>query len=253
MAKETCKKCGKEVGFASQVKLMDGAFLCKDCYKKAGKVFHNMAHGYGAYDLLLRQQERDEQIFKQVLKGQKRSKMFGVTSSWMLECYAGSGLMFFKTERGGFIGLGAEKIYNMYRYADLADYQLVNGASAIDHRMQDGKQYILLSFVGDYAVRDVYMEGDEKEYKELAKYFNDCFGLSIGGIGGLKGFMKRNKQEAAAVASIAQGIKGVMAGEKENAVDNIAAGAQILLQGDRSNWIEKTQQALAGAGIEWNV
>lgn len=36
MAKETCKHCGKEIGFTSQVKLIDGAFICRDCYKLAG-------------------------------------------------------------------------------------------------------------------------------------------------------------------------------------------------------------------------
>ena len=37
MAKETCKHCGKEIGFTSQVKLIDGTFICKDCYKRQEK------------------------------------------------------------------------------------------------------------------------------------------------------------------------------------------------------------------------
>lgn len=175
-----------------------------------------------------------------ILKGQKKSEMFGATSAWYLTCYAGSGLMFFKTERGGFVGLGGDKIYNIYRYADLADYQLVEGQSSVDNRMQDGKQYIILTFAGDYAVREVYMEGNEAVYKKLSKYFNDCFGLSIGGTGGIRGFMRRNNQEAAAAASIARGLKGIMSGDKEKAVDDLAAGAQVLLQGDRTKWIERT-------------
>ena len=72
MAKETCKHCGKEIGFTSQVKLIDGTFICKDCYKKAGEVFHNMVHGYAAYDKLLREQERNDKIYEKILKGQKK-------------------------------------------------------------------------------------------------------------------------------------------------------------------------------------
>lgn len=138
MAKETCKHCGKEIGFTSQVKLIDGTFICKDCYKKAGEVFHNMVHGYAAYDKLLREQERNDKIYEKILKGQKKSEMFGATSAWYLYCYAGCGLMYFKTERGGFVGFGADKTYNIYRYADLATYEEIAGNSAIDNRMKNG-------------------------------------------------------------------------------------------------------------------
>lgn len=52
MAKETCKHCGKEIWFTSQVKLIDGTFICKDCYKKAGNIFNNMAFRFSAFELL---------------------------------------------------------------------------------------------------------------------------------------------------------------------------------------------------------
>lgn len=255
MAKETCKHCGSEIGFVSQVKLIDGAFICKDCYKKAGNIFHNMASGYAAYEQLLKEQERNNIIFEKILKGQKKSELFGATSAWYLYCYAGCGLMYFKTERGGFVGLGADKIYNIYRYADLASYELIEGSSTVDHRMEDGKEYILLTFNGDYAVREVYMPGNRDIYKKLSKYFDECFGLSTGKIGG--GFMsglRRANQDAMVAASVANGIKSFMnGGDKEKAMDDITSGTQMLLQGDRSKWIEKADQALAGAGIAWNV
>lgn len=106
---------------------------------------------------MLREQERNDKIYEKILKGQKKSEMFGATSAWYLYCYAGCGLMYFKTERGGFVGFGADKTYNIYRYADLAAYEEIDGNSAIDNRMKNGEPYIHLVFNGDYAVRDVYM------------------------------------------------------------------------------------------------
>lgn len=254
MAKQTCKHCGKEVGFASQVKLMDRTFICRDCYKMAGNVFHNMVHGYTAYEQLLREQERNDKIYEQILKGQKKSEMFGATSAWYLFCYAGCGLMYFKTELGGFVGLGAKKIYNIYRYADLATYEEIDGNSSIDKRMKDGEPYIHLVFNGDYAVRDVYMPSKEGMYKKLSKYFDECFGLGGKGIGGFKQAMQKNKQDIMAVSAMTQGIRSALnGGDQAQAAQTISASVQFIMQGDRTQWIQKTEAALAGAGIAWNV
>lgn len=254
MAKENCKHCGKEVGFISQVKLIDGTFICKDCYKKAGEVFHNMVHGYAAYEKLLREQERNDKIYEKILKGQKKSEMFGATSAWYLYCYAGCGLMYFKTERGGFVGIGADKTYNIYRYADLAAYEEIDGNSAVDKRMKDGEPYIHLVFSGDYAVRDVYMPSKAGMYRKLSKYFDECFGLGGKGISGFKKAMQKNKQDIMAIGAMTQGIKSALSGgDQAQAAETITASAQLLIQGDRTEWIQKTETALSGAGIEWNV
>lgn len=254
MAKQICKHCGKEVGFTSQVKLMDGAFICRDCYKEAGEVFHNMVHGYAAYEKLLREQERNDKIYEQILKGQKKSEMFGATSEWYLYCYAGCGLMYFKTERGGFVGLGGKKIYNIYRYADLATYEEIDGNSVIDNRMKDGETYIHLVFNGDYAVRDVYMPSKEGMHKKLSNYFDECFGLGGKGIGGFKKAMQKNKQDVMGAGAIAQGIMSMMSGgSPAQATQTITEGIQSVLQGDRTEWIQRTEAALSGAGIGWNV
>lgn len=190
MAKENCRHCGKEIGFTSQVKLIDGTFICRDCYKKAGEVFHNMVHGYAAYEQLLREQERNHMIYEKILNGQKKSEMFGATSAWYLYCYAGCGLMYFKTERGGFV----------------------------------------------------------------ANYFDECFGLGGKGFSGFKKAMQKNKQDVMAVAAMTQGIKSIMnGGDQAQAAETITSSAQFVMQGDRTEWIQKTEAALAGAGIDWNV
>lgn len=254
MAKENCRHCGKEIGFTSQVKLIDGTFICRDCYKKAGEVFHNMVHGYAAYEQLLREQERNHMIYEKILNGQKKSEMFGATSAWYLYCYAGCGLMYFKTERGGFVGLGADKTYNIYRYADLATYEEIDGNSSIDKRMENGKPYIHLIFNGDYAVRDVYMPGKDGMYKKLSNYFDECFGLGGKGFSGFKKAIQKNKQDVMAVAAMTQGIKSIMnGGDQAQAAETITSSAQFVMQGDRTEWIQKTEAALAGAGIDWNV
>lgn len=252
MAKENCRHCGKEIGFTSQIKLIDGAFICRDCCKQAGEVFHNMVHGYAAYEQLLQEQERNDKIYEKILKGQKKSEMFGATSAWYLYCYTGCGLMYFKTERGGFVGLGADKIYNIYRYADLATYEEIDGNSSIDKRMENGKPYIHLVFNGDYAVRDVYMPSKEGMYKKLSNYFDECFGLGGKGFSGFKKAMQKNKQDVMAVAAMTQGIKSMMnGGDQAQAAETITSSAQLIMQGDRTEWIQKTEAALSGAGIKW--
>lgn len=193
-------------------------------------------------------------IYEKILNGQKKSEMFGATSAWYLYCYAGCGLMYFKTERGGFVGLGADKTYNIYRYADLATYEEIDGNSSIDKRMENGKPYIHLIFNGDYAVRDVYMPSKDGMYKKLSNYFDECFGLGGKGFSGFKKAMQKNKQDVMAVAAMTQGIKSIMnGGDQAQAAETITSSAQFVMQGDRTEWIQKTEAALAGAGIDWNV
>ena len=193
-------------------------------------------------------------IYEKILNGQKKSEMFGATSAWYLYCYAGCGLMYFKTERGGFVGLGADKTYNIYRYADLATYEEIDGNSSIDKRMENGKPYIHLIFNGDYAVRDVYMPSKDGMYKKLSNYFDECFGLGGKGFSGFKKAMQKNKQDVMAVAAMTQGIKSIMnGGDQAQAAETITSSVQFVMQGDRTEWIQKTEAALAGAGIDWNV
>lgn len=213
-----------------------------------------MVHGYAAYEQLLREQERNHMIYEKILNGQKKSEIFGATSAWYLYCYAGCGLMYFKTERGGFVGLGADKTYNIYRYADLATYEEIDGNSSIDKRMENGRPYIHLIFNGDYAVRDVYMPSKDGMYKKLSNYFDECFGLGGKGFSGFKKAMQKNKQDVMAVAAMTQGIKSIMnGGDQAQAAETITSSAQFVMQGDRTEWIQKTEAALAGAGIDWNV
>ena len=160
--------------------------------------------------------------------------------------------MYFKTERGGFVGLGADKTYNIYRYADLATYEEIDGNSSIDKRMENGKPYIHLVFNGDYAVRDVYMPSKEGMYKKLSNYFDECFGLGGKGFSGFKKAMQKNKQDVMAVAAMTQGIKSMMnGGDQAQAAETITSSAQLIMQGDRTEWIQKTEAALSGAGIKW--
>lgn len=254
MAKETCKHCGKEVGFVSQVQLADGSYICKDCREKAGRVFNNMVCSYPAFDRLLREQARNEQIYEKILKKQKRSECFGADSMWYLHCYANSGLMFFEQKRGGFLGLGGDKIYNMYRYADLAKYEEVDGRHTMDHRMEDGKTYVHLVFVGDYAVKDVYMPSKPGMHRQMSKYFDECFGKGGKGLIGFKQSMQRGREQVAAATAIANSVKSAMnGGDQAQAAEIANASMQVALMGDRTQWIQKTEQALAGAGISWNV
>lgn len=254
MAKETCKQCGKEVGFASQIQLGDGNYICRDCREKAGRVFYPQVHSYPAFNRLLREQERNAQIFEKILKKQKRSECFGAESAWYLFCYADSGLMYFEQKRGGFLGLGGDKLYNMYRYADLAKYEEVDGRSTLDSRMENGKSCIHLTFVGDYAVGDVYMPSKPGLYRKLSKYFDECFGKGGKGLAGFRQAMQRGKEQVAAATAIADSVKSAMnGGDQAQAAEIANASMQIALMGDRTEWIQKTERALSGAGISWNI
>lgn len=254
MAKKTCKHCGKEVGFVSEIQLGDGNVICKDCNEKAGRVFNYQVHSYPAFERLLREQARNEQIYEKILKKQKRSECFGADSKWYLFCYADSGLMYFEMKRGGFLGLGGDKLYSMYRYADLAKYEEVDGRRSMDHRMEDGKSYIHLVFAGDYAVKDVYMPSKPGMHRQLSKYFDECFGKGGKGIKGFKQSIQRGKEQVAAAAAITDSVKSAMnGGDRAQAAEIANASMQIALMGDRTQWVQKTEQALAGAGISWNV
>jgi len=57
-----------------------------------------------------------------------------------------------------------------------------------------------------------------------------------------------------AIGAMTQGIKSALSGgDQAQAAQTIAESAQFVLQGDRTEWIQKTEAALAGAGIAWEV
>ena len=57
-----------------------------------------------------------------------------------------------------------------------------------------------------------------------------------------------------AAAAITQGIKSMLSGgDQEQAAQVITDQAKLVLQGDRSDWIRKTNEVLASAGINWEV
>lgn len=55
-----------------------------------------------------------------------------------------------------------------------------------------------------------------------------------------------------AVAAMTQGIKSMMnGGDQAQAAETITSSAQLIMQGDRTEWIQKTEASLSGAGITW--
>lgn len=252
MAKVKCEKCGKEVGFVSQVKLYDGVFICKDCYKEAGAIFNNMDYGYATYEKLLEQQKQDENVFEEIIKKKKIKKTRSAASGNLyMRCYEDVGLIAFVKEQGGIMGIGRKDTYNIYRYADLARYEYIDGRTVESHSMDAGKQYIAFTFRGDYAIPTIYLEEDKEAFKQLATYFNDCFGIASTEMSSFRGFKERGKQQFAAASSAFKGLKSLANGEKEAAVGHLAETLTTALEGDRTKWIEKTNMALQNAGIEW--
>ena len=74
------------------------------------------------------------------------------------------------------------------------------------------------------------------------------------GIKGFKQSIKRGKEQVAAAAAIADSVKSAMnGGDQAQAAEIANASMQIALMGDRTQWVQKTEQALADAGISWNV
>lgn len=255
MAKVKCEKCGKEVGFVSQVKLCDGVFICKECYKEAGSIFNNMDHGYATYEKLIEQQKQDKNVFEEVIKKNKIKKTKTAVSgsgNLYMRCYEDVGLIVFVREKGGFMGIGTKRTYNVYRYADLARYEFASGRTMLNHSAGDAKQYIEFTFQGDYAVPTIYFEEEEKEFRKLATYFNDCFGIASAELSSFRGFKERGKQQFAAASSAMKGLKSLANGEKEAAAGHLVDTLTAAIQGDRTKWIEKTNMALQRAGIEWN-
>ncbi len=46
---------------------------------------------------------------------------------------------------------------------------------------------------------------------------------------------------------------GKNGGDQAQAAETITSSAQFVMHGDRTEWIQKTEAALSGAGIEWKV
>ncbi|MGM9947284.1 hypothetical protein [Floccifex sp.] len=253
MAKTNCVKCGKEIGFTSQVKLVDGNFLCKDCEKKAGKIFDPMMHSLDVYDQLLKEQERDQKIFDALFK-KKRTFQFG-KGPYIHAC-EDNGFMYIQTDGGGL--LSKNKVYNMYRFQDLASYRFVDGNPNMDHRMKKDQTYIELKFVGDYVIDTLYLLSDEEEFKELTRYFDKAFELvqqnnKKGMFKAMKGLKDGIRQEQEAATNISKGLQGILSGNKEMALDNMKSGVQMALRGNRIKWSELTEKLLREANISWKV
>ena len=91
-------------------------------------------------------------------------------------------------------------------------------------------------------------------YEDLAEYFDECFGLGGKGVRGFMNSVKKNKQDIMAAAAITQSVKSMLAGgDQEQAAQVITDNAKLVLQGDRTEWIQKTDAVLSSAKIAWKV
>lgn len=55
---------------------------------------------------------------------------------------------------------------------------------------------------------------------------------------------------SAFAASVKSALNG---GDRAQAEEAAMASVQFTMMGDRTEWVQKTEQALTGAGISWDV
>ena len=250
MAKHTCAICGAEVGLLSEQKLADGNYICrKVCSKKTFKVFDKVSATLGDVNAHIEQIEKGTRIWNELLLPLKKSKdkdeklkMMGVGGP-LLYASPSTGLVALVETRYKFMIFGKSELACVYRIADLVQYDFEEETTQNSEGKEEKKQYCTMMFkdtAGLYGFR-LAVSG-QKEYESIAKYFDTLFGIQKT----LGNSFKNAKRQLDAFKSIANTVKAAASGTLDEAQAAQTVGAlDASVYGDRTQWIEKADAALA--------
>ncbi len=250
MAKHTCAICGIEVGLMSEQKLADGNFICrKVCSKKTFKNFDKVSATLGDVTAHIEQIEKGTRIWNELLLPLKKSKnkdeklkMMGVGGP-LLYASPSTGLVALVETRYKFMVFGKSELACVYRIADLMQYDFVEETAKNSEGKEEKKQYCAMMFkdtAGMYGFR-LAVSG-RKEYESIAKYFDTLFGIQKT----LGNSFKNAKRQMDAIKSITNTVKAAAAGTLDEAQAAETIGSvDAYVHGDRTQWIEKADAALA--------
>ena len=250
MAKHNCAICGAEVGLMSGQKLTDGNYICrKVCRKKLLKNFDCIPATLGDVTAHIEQVEKGTRIWNELLLPLKKSKnkeeklkMMGVGGP-LLYASPSTGLVALVETRYKFMVFGKSELACVYRIADLMQYDFEEETTKNSEGKEEKKQYCTMMFkdtAGMYGFR-LAVSG-QKEYESIAKYFDTLFGIQKT----LGNSFKNAKRQLDAFKSVANTVKAAAAGTLDEAQAAETIGAlDASVYGDRTQWIEKADAALA--------
>ena len=250
MAKHTCAICGAEVGLISEQKLADGNFICrKVCSKKTFKIFDKVSATLPEVTAHIAQIETGTRIWNELLLPLKKSKnktekleQMGIGGP-LLYASPTTGLVALVETRYKFMVFGKSEHVCVYRIADLMQYDFEEEEVENSEGKKEKKQYCVMMFkdTAGMAAFRLAVSG-RKECESIAKYFDTLFGIQKT----LGNSINNAKRQLNAFKSLADTVKAAAAGTLDEAQAAQAAGAlDASVYGDRTQWIEKADAALA--------
>lgn len=250
MAKNTCAICGAEVNLVTGQKLADGNHICrKVCRKKLFKCFDVVASTLPEVTAHTAQIEKGTKIWQEVLlplkkakKNEGKLKCFGVGNP-LLYVSTTTGLIALVETRYKFMMFGKSELACVYRIADLIQYDYEEEQVKGSDGKTEKKEFCVLGFKDTEGMAFFRMEvATQKAYQDMAKYFDTLFGIQKT----LGNSFKNAKRQLDAIKAAAGAVKGAVDGTLTEAQAAETAGTvDAYVHGDRTEWIEKADAALA--------
>ena len=250
MAKHNCAICGAEVGLLTEQKLADGSYICrKVCSKKTFKNFDKVSATLGDVTAHIEQVEKGTRIWNELLLPLKKSKdkeeklkALGVGGP-LLYVSPSTGLVALVETRYKFLVFGKSELACVYRLADLAQYDYEEEVVKNSEGKDETKEYCVMTFRNTTGMYTFRLEvANSKSYESLVKYFDTLFGIQRT----LGNTFKNAKRQMDAIKSVIGTVKAAANGTLDEAQASETMGAVgAYLEGDRTQWIEKADAALA--------
>ena len=250
MAKHNCAICGAEIGLLSEQKLADGSFICrKVCSKKTFKIFDKVTATLHDVTSHLEQVEKGTKIWNEHLLPLKKSK----NKEEKLKCLGTGGPLLYVSPSTGLVALvetrykiflfGKHQLACVYRLADLIQYDYEVEEVKNSEGKIEKKEYCYMTFKDTEGMSSFRLGiGNSKSYESIEKYFDTLFGIQKT----FRNSFKNAKRQMNAISSFVGAAKAAMDGtlDEEQGAQTIAA-LDASVYGDRTQWIEKADAALA--------
>ena len=249
MAKHNCAICGAEVGLVSEQKLADGNYICrKICAKKCLKIFNKVEATLDSVNAHIEQVEYGTKVWDQIFvpltktkKKEEKMKRFGKYGE--LYVSPSTGLVALTENRYKFFIFGKSTLACVYRLADLYGYDYESEEIKNSEGKMETKHYCVLLFHNTPGMYLVRLElRTSYEYEAMTKYFDTQFGIQKT-LGNIKNTWKNQINAAKAAVEAVKAIKD--GSVDESIAENTIDAFDTMQYGDRTEWIQKADAALA--------
>ena len=249
MAKHTCAIYGAEVSLISEQKLADGNFICrKVCAKKCLKIFDKVNATLDSVNAHIEQVEYGTKVWNQIFvplqktkKKEEKLKQFGTNGA--LYVSPSTGLVAVTENRYKIFIFGKTTLACVYRLADLYGYEYESEEVKSSDGKTQTRHYCVLNFINTPGMSPVRMQiRHPNEYETMSKYFDTQFGIQKT-LGNIKNTWKNQINAAKAAVEAVKAIKD--GSIDESVAENTIDAFDTMQYGDRTEWIQKADAALA--------